>query len=67
MGVDPGRLAPVLLDFNNRRPAMKAKYLGDLFPASAVASPGVFYWDFFMTDRCGLEKGAVLINLGSLP
>ena len=31
-GVDPDRLDPVLLDFSNRRAAMKAKYLGDLFP-----------------------------------
>ena len=28
-GVDPDRLDPVLLDFSNRRAAMKAKYLGD--------------------------------------
>ena len=43
-GVDPDRLDPVLLDFSNRRAAMKAKYLGD-----------------------GLEKGVVLIDLGSVP
>ncbi len=66
-GVDPDRLDPVLLDFSNRRAAMKAKYLGDLFPASALAAPGVFYLDFFRTDRNGVEKGIVLIDLGSLP
>ena len=66
-GVDPGRLDAVLLDFSNRRAAMKAKYLGDLFPASAVAAPGVLYRDFFMADRNGVEKGVVLIDLGSLP
>ena len=66
-GVDPGRLDPVLLDFSNRRAAMKAKYLGDLFPASALAAPGVLYRDFFRTDRNGVEKGVVLIDLGSLP
>ena len=42
-GVDPYRLDPVLLDFSNRRAAMKAKDLGDLFPASAKAAPGVLY------------------------
>ena len=65
--VDPDRLDPVLLDFSKRRAAMKAKYLGDLFPASALAAPGVLYRDFFRTDRNGVEKGVVLINLGSLP
>lgn len=66
-GVDPDRLDPVLLDFSNRRAAMKAKYLGDLFPASALAAPGVLYRDFFKTDRNGVEKGVVLIDLESLP
>ncbi len=66
-GVDPDRLDPVLLDFSNRRAAMKAKYLGDLFPASALAAPGVLYRDFFRTDRNGVEKGVVLIDLGSVP
>ena len=66
-GVDPHRLDPVLLDFGNRRSAMKAKYLGDLFPASASAAPGVLYRDFFRTDRDGVEKGIVLVDLGSLP
>ena len=66
-GVDPNRLDPVLLDFSNRRAAMKAKYFGDLFPASAFAAPGVPYRDFFRTDRNGVEKGVVLIDLGSLP
>ncbi len=66
-GVDPILLDPVLLDFKNRRAAMKAKYLGDLFPASFQAAPGVAYRDFFKTDRNGVEKGVVLIDLGSLP
>ena len=66
-GVDPALLDPVLLDFSNRRAAMKAKYLGDLFPASALAAPGVRYRDFFRTDRNGIEKGIVRINPGSLP
>lgn len=66
-GVDPDRLDPVLLDFTSGRAAMKAKYLGDLFPASALAAPGVLYRDFFKTDRNGVEKGVVLIDLESLP
>jgi len=66
-GVDPNLLDPVLLDFSNGRAAMKAKYGGELFPASAQAAPGVLYRDFFMTDRNGVPKGVVLIDLGSLP
>ncbi len=46
---------------------MKAKYLGDLSPASAQAAPGVLFRDFFLTDRNGVEKGVVPIDLGSLP
>ena len=66
-GVDANLLDPVLLDFSNHRAAMKAKYFGDLFPASALAATGVLYRDFFKTDRNGVEKGIVLINLRSLP
>lgn len=66
-GVDPEILDPILLDFSDGRAAMKAKYLGDLFPASAVAEPGVLFRDFFRTDRQGVEKGVVLVDLGSLP
>lgn len=66
-GVDPYRLDPVLLDFANGRAAMKSKYLGELFPASFFAAPGVLYRDFFMKDRNGVPKGVVNIDLGSLP
>ena len=66
-GVDPNQLDPVLLDFSNRRAAMKAKYLGELFPASRLAAPGVAFRDFFKTDRNGVEKGVVLVDLRSLP
>ena len=66
-GVDPGRLDPVLLDFRDGRAAMKAKYFGDLFPASAEAEPGVLFRDFFQTDRDGVTKGIVLVDLGSFP
>ena len=62
-GVDVDRLDPVFL---NAR-AVKAKYFGDLFPASGVAKPGVPFRDFFQTDRDGVEKGVVLVDLRSLP
>ena len=66
-GVDPYKLDPVLLDFSNGRAAMKAKFGGELFPASALAAPGVLYRAFFLKDRSGVSKGVVEINLGSLP
>ena len=46
---------------------MKSKYLGELFPATAAAAPGVLYRDFFMKDRSGVPKGVVNLDLGSLP
>jgi hypothetical protein len=66
-GVDPNLLDPVLLDFSNRRAAMKAKYGGELFPASSQAAAGVLYRDYFQKDRNGVAKGVLLIELGSLP
>jgi len=66
-GVDPSKLDSVLLDFSNGRAAMKAKYGGELFPATAQAAPGVRYLDFFQRDRNGTPKGVVSIDLGSLP
>ncbi len=66
-GIDLNRLDPALLDMRFPREAMKAKYRGDLFPASAFAAPGVLFRDFFRTDRNGVEKGIVLVDLGSLP
>ena len=65
-GVDIDLLAPVLLDFSDRRRAMKAKFGGELFPAAANAGGGVTFREFFQTDRDGVEKGIVEINPGSL-
>lgn len=67
VGVDPDRLDPVLLDFSNRRAAMKSKYLGELFPATTSAQPGILFRDFFQSDRDGVAKGIVQIDLRSLP
>ena len=67
IGVDPDRLDPVLLDFSNGRAAMKSKYMGELFPATSMAAPGVLFREFFLKDRNGVPKGVVLIDLGSLP
>lgn len=66
MGVDVQRLDPVLLDFSHSRSAMKSKYLGELFPSGAMATPGVIYEDFFKTDRNNIPKGIVYVDLATL-
>src|SRR5262245_37683805 len=65
--VDVDLVDPVLLTFDNRRAAMKAKYAGELFPASFFAAPGVRFREFFQFDRDGRPKGTVRIALRSLP
>jgi hypothetical protein len=65
-GVDPDKVDPVLLDMSNKRAAMKAKYGGEMFPASAMAAPGVTFRDFFQRDRSGVAKGVLEIDLATL-
>ena len=68
MDVDPDMLDPVLLTFDPGRATQKAKYLGELFPASVVAGPdGPSFLDFFQTDReTGDRKGIIAIDLEAL-
>jgi hypothetical protein len=64
-GVDPDLLDPILLTFDNKRAAQKAKYLGEFFPAEAQAdSVGRTFLEFFQNDRNGNPKGIVAIDLG---
>ena len=67
-GVDPFALDPVLLTFDPGRATQKAKYLGELFPASIIASEdGFSFLEFFQTDKdTGGPKGIVAIDLGGL-
>ena len=67
-GVEPEALDPVLLTFDPGRVTQKAKYLGELFPASIIAdSDGLSFLDFFQTDKdTGTPKGIVAIDLGGL-
>ena len=64
-GVDPVKLDPVLLKFENRRAAQKAKFGGELFPAHFRADAlGRTYLDFFQTDKTtGALKGIIAIDL----
>lgn len=60
---------PVLLIFDNGRAAQKAKFLGELFPATFIeAGSGQRFLDFFQIDkRTNNPKGIIKINLGGLP
>ncbi|MCY4113686.1 MAG: hypothetical protein OXG33_07105 [Chloroflexi bacterium] len=67
-GVDPAALDPVLLTFDPGRATQKAKYRGELFPASVIAdSDGLSFLEFFQTDKeTGKPKGIVAIDLRGL-
>lgn len=65
VGVDPDAVDPVLLDFSRKRAAQKAKYSGELFPASSFADlAGNSFLQFFQTDKAtGDQKGIIAIDL----
>ena len=65
-GVDPYKLDPVLLTFENGRAAQKAKYLGEMFPAGYIADDeGYYFLEFFQMDKdTGEQKGIIAIDLG---
>ena len=67
-GIDPSLLDPVLLTFDPGRAAQKTKYLGELFPVSAIAdASGLSFLEFFQTDKdTGRTKGIIGIDLGGL-
>ena len=67
-GVDPEALDPILLTFDPGRTTQKAKYMGELFPASIIADPqGLSFLEFFQTDKdTGQAKGIIAIDLGGL-
>ncbi len=66
--VDPEALDPVLLTFDPGRAMQKAKYMGELFPASIIADTGgLSFLEFFQTDKdTGRPKGIIAIDLGGL-
>ncbi len=63
IGVEPEKLAPVLLDFSQDRAAQKAKYGGEMFIAQAPASEQHVFLDFFQRDRRNQRKGIIGIRL----
>jgi hypothetical protein len=68
VGVIVRRLDPILLKHDDGRRAMRAKYLGDMFPWTALASSvtGPIYRQFFQKDRDGNPKGIVEIFLQAM-
>lgn len=62
--VDLNLLDPVLLDFSKGRAAMKAKYLGDWFPAQMLeGGSGKVFLEFFQKDKTtGNPKGIVMLE-----
>lgn len=68
-GVNPEALDTVLLTFDPGRATQKAKYLGELFPASIPADPeGLSFLEFFQTDKeTRRRKGIVAIDLRGFP
>ena len=61
-------LDPVLIRHSDGRRAMNAKYFGDIFPwGHQAVLNGPIYREFFQTDRNGVAKGIVEIDLGTLP
>ncbi|MDP2857268.1 MAG: hypothetical protein Q8P50_04735 [Bacillota bacterium] len=68
VGVDPSRLDPVLLTFDRGRATQKARFLGELFPATTRSgNPGPIYLEFFQVDKdTGGRKGIVALDLRRL-
>lgn len=62
-GVDPDLLDPVLLQFGSSRAAQKARYWGELFPASWRADGTSPFLQFFQTTADGHAKGIVRLDL----
>lgn len=63
IGVDPQLLHPALLDLSPGRPLQKAEFGCEFFPNIPEAASGVFFVQFFQTDRNGDPKGIVVIDL----
>lgn len=63
-GVDPTRLDPVLLRFENKREAQKRKFQGEMFIAGYPGTPGVTFLEFFQIEKfSGRPKGIIRIRL----
>jgi hypothetical protein len=65
-GVDPTKLDPVLMRFENKRAAQKLKFLGEMFIAERLGAPGVTFLDFFQREKfSGRPKGILRMRLAA--
>lgn len=64
-GIDPAKLDPLFLQFDNGRAAQKAAFKGEFFPSSMMCGDvGQPFLDFFQLDRfTGRQKGIISISL----
>jgi hypothetical protein len=65
-GVDFDHLTDIFFQLRHPRTEMKARFGGELFPASASAAAGETFLEFFQHDRNGTPKGIVKLDLGKL-
>ena len=63
VGVDVELLHPALRDLSPGRPAQKAEFGCEFFPNIVEGGSGLFFVEFFQTDRYGHRKGIVTIDL----
>lgn len=67
LGVDLAMLDPILLTFDNKRAAQKAKYRGEMFIAGTPDGLGGTFLDFFQVEKfSGLAKGILRVSLTAL-
>jgi hypothetical protein len=63
-GVDPARLDPVLLRFEDKREAQKSKFQGEMFIAEFSGAPGLSFLDFFQIEKFSQRrKGIIRVRL----
>jgi hypothetical protein len=68
-GVDPAKLDPLFLQFDNGRAAQKTAFKGEFFPSSMMCTDvGRAFVDFFQLDRfTGKQKGIIAISPSTDP
>jgi hypothetical protein len=66
-GVDFGKLDPAFAEFDNGRASQKAKFKGEFFPSTMLATDiGRVFVEFFQVDRfTGKRKGILSISIDS--
>ena len=62
VGVEVSRLHSALRDLSPGRPAQKAEFGCEFFPNIVESGSGLFFVEFFQTDRDGRRKGIVAID-----